>query len=139
MAGREHVISVEELLSRKVNVVRTEAGQTSRGNDADRETQRSSIVEVQVREKDSPRQQWLDELEKAGDEADQKTGPKIQKVPSLLRDNEKVAKYFEPRVVSLGPIHHGKPKYQKAEKYKLRLASAFVKESGKGNVEYISI
>ncbi|XP_059428356.1 UPF0481 protein At3g47200-like [Corylus avellana] len=126
MAGTEHVISVEELLSRKVNVVRTEAAQTSRsGNDGSR-------IEVQVIEKDSPRQQWLDELEKAGDEAaDQKTGPKIQKVPFLLRDHKDAAKYFEPRVVSLGPIHHGKPKYRKAEKYKLVLANKFVKESGK--------
>jgi hypothetical protein len=43
-----------------------------------------------------------------------------------------VAKYFEPRVVSLGPIHHGEPKYQKAEEYKLRLANKFVEESGEG-------
>lgn len=45
MAGMEHVISVEELLSRKVKVVRTEACETSRGNvqpiiAADQETQR---------------------------------------------------------------------------------------------------
>ncbi|XP_059462801.1 UPF0481 protein At3g47200-like [Corylus avellana] len=121
MAGIEHVISVEELLPRKGNDVRTED------------------VEVQVIEKDSPRQQWLDELEKAGDEADQKTGPKIQKVPFLLRDHKDVAKYFEPRVVSLGPIHHGKPKYRKAEKYKLVLANKFVKESGKAESLYAQI
>jgi hypothetical protein len=137
MAGTEHVISVEELLSRKVNVV-----ERSRGNckEADQETQMSSHVEVQVREKDSPsRQQRLDRLEKAGggdsgaqNEADQKVaGPKIQKVSFLLRDNKNVAKYFEPRVVSLGPIHHGNPKYQLAEEYKLGLANKFVKESGK--------
>jgi hypothetical protein len=46
MAGMEHVISVEELLSRKVKVVRTDqAGETSRGNvqpiiAANQETQR---------------------------------------------------------------------------------------------------
>ncbi|XP_059428773.1 UPF0481 protein At3g47200-like [Corylus avellana] len=122
MARTEHVISVEELLSRKVNVVRTEA------------------VEVQVIEKDSPsRQQRLDRLEKAGggdssaqNEGDQKVaGPKIQKVSFLVRDNKNVAKYFEPRVVSLGPIHHGNPKYNLAEEYKLGLANKFVKESGK--------
>jgi hypothetical protein len=45
MAGMEHVISVEELLSRKVKVVRTDqAGETSRDNvqpiiAADQETQ----------------------------------------------------------------------------------------------------
>jgi hypothetical protein len=92
MAGREHVISVEELLSRKVNVVRTEAGQTSRGNDADQETQRSSI-EVHVTKKSSPRQQRLDRLKKAGHQAEE-TGPKIQKVPFLLRENEKRGQVF---------------------------------------------
>jgi hypothetical protein len=44
MAGMDHVIDGEELLSRKAKVVRTEAGETSRGNDqpiivADQETQ----------------------------------------------------------------------------------------------------
>jgi len=29
-------------------------------------------------------------------------------------------------VASLGPIHHGNPKYQLGEKYKLRLARKFV-------------
>jgi hypothetical protein len=52
---------------------------------------------------------------------------KIQKVIFLLRDDEKCfVRYFEPRVASLGPIHHGKPKYQLGEKYKLRLAYEFV-------------
>ncbi|KAM3690925.1 hypothetical protein ACJW31_09G157300 [Castanea mollissima] len=35
------------------------------------------------------------------------------------------------RTVSLGPIHYGKPKYQLAEKYKLILASEFIKNRGK--------
>ena len=33
--------------------------------------------------------------------------PKIQKVIFLLRDNNDFNKYYEPKVVSLGPIHHG--------------------------------
>lgn len=70
-------------------------------------------------------------LEKAGDQAE-KTRRKIQQVPFLLRDNKNVAKYFEPKVVSFGPIHHGKPKYQLAEENKLLLANKFVEESGEG-------
>jgi phage anti-repressor protein len=73
----------------------------------------------------------LKRLEKAGDQAE-KTGRKIQQVPFLLRDNKNVAKYFEPKVVSFGPIHHGKPRYQLAEENKLLLANKFVEESGKG-------
>ena len=56
---------------------------------------------------------------------------KIQKVIFLLRDTEDFKKYYEPRVVSLGPIHHGKENYQLGEKYKLLLTSEFVK--GRGN------
>ena len=55
----------------------------------------------------------------------------IQKFAFLLRENKGFKKYYEPRAVSLGPIHYGKPKYQLAEKYKLILASEFIKESGK--------
>jgi hypothetical protein len=50
----------------------------------------------------------------------------IQKVKFLLRDHKHFVKYFEPRVALLGPIHHGKPKYQLGEKYKLILAYEFV-------------
>ncbi|KAM3690918.1 hypothetical protein ACJW31_09G156600 [Castanea mollissima] len=56
---------------------------------------------------------------------------KIQKFAFLLRENKGFKKYYEPRAVSLGPIHHGKPKYQLAEKYKLIFSSEFIKESGK--------
>jgi hypothetical protein len=84
-----------------------------------------------VKEKASPMEQRLKRLEMAGDQAE-KTGPKIRKVTFLLRDNKDVAKYFEPRVVSLGPIHHGNPKYDIGEEYKLVLANKFVKECGKG-------
>ncbi|KAE8098666.1 hypothetical protein FH972_016710 [Carpinus fangiana] len=62
---------------------------------------------------------------------------KIQKVIFLLQDHKHFVKYFEPRVASVGPIHHGKPKYQLGEKYKLRLAYEFVKGCRKNiNVLY---
>jgi hypothetical protein len=62
---------------------------------------------------------------------------KIQKVIFLLQDHKHFVKYFEPRVASVGPIHHGKPKYQLGEKYKLKLAYEFVKGCGKNiNVLY---
>ncbi len=73
----------------------------------------------------------------AGENAKNKspmTTPKIQKIQTfafLLRESKGFRKYYEPRAVSLGPIHHGKPKYQLAEKYKLILASEFIKDSGK--------
>ncbi|KAG6618139.1 hypothetical protein I3842_Q125600 [Carya illinoinensis] len=60
------------------------------------------------------------------------TTHRIQKVSFLLRDHKQYfVKYYEPRVVSLGPIHHGKEKYQLAETFKRKLAKEFVKSSGK--------
>ena len=53
--------------------------------------------------------------------------PKIQKVIFFLRDETDLKKYYEPRVVSLGPIHHRNPKYQLGEKYKHLLTHEFVK------------
>ena len=49
----------------------------------------------------------------------------------LLRGHKHYKKYCEPRVVSLGPIHHGKPKYQLTEEYKLMLADKFIGKTGR--------
>ena len=53
----------------------------------------------------------------------------------MLRGHKDFQKYCEPRVVSIGPIHHGKPKYRLAEEYKLTLAENFIEESGKTDKE----
>ncbi|KAK4581108.1 hypothetical protein RGQ29_024681, partial [Quercus rubra] len=53
----------------------------------------------------------------------------------LLRGHKHFKKYCEPRVVSIGPIHHGKPKYRLAEEYKLTLAGNFIEKSGKTGKE----
>ena len=37
---------------------------------------------------------------------------------------------YEPRVASFGPIHHGTPKYQLGEKYKLILTYEFIRGGG---------
>ena len=57
--------------------------------------------------------------------------PKIQKVIFYLQNHKDFEKHYEPRVVSVGPIHHGKPKYKLGEKYKLVLTSEFIEDSGK--------
>ncbi|XWS43075.1 hypothetical protein CRYUN_Cryun16bG0070100 [Craigia yunnanensis] len=56
--------------------------------------------------------------------------PLIQRVPSTLSENNYFKKYFEPRVFAIGPLHHGKPRLQPAEKTKLELAVLFTKEHG---------
>ncbi|XP_059462812.1 UPF0481 protein At3g47200-like [Corylus avellana] len=110
----EHIVSIDELHSRKV--VRSKAceGSSSRNRPAITREERF--------------RNFMDEGDQAREvEALGGSPPaKIQKVTFLLRDHKHFVKYFEPRVASLGPIHHGKPKYQLGEKYKLRLAYEFV-------------
>ena len=66
---------------------------------------------------------------KAEDRA--KAIPKIQRVPAVLREQEKFEKLYEPRWISIGPIHHGQPKLKLAEdQYKLELVGKFIAESG---------
>ncbi|KAF5468938.1 hypothetical protein F2P56_013046 [Juglans regia] len=77
--------------------------------------------------------EWFETVMAAGENAENQPQtaptPKLHQVIFLLRDNKNFAKYYEPRVVSLGPIHHGKERYRLGEKYKLRLTKDFVTES----------
>ncbi|XP_041026696.1 UPF0481 protein At3g47200-like [Juglans microcarpa x Juglans regia] len=138
MAGSgERVISMEELLSKKVNVVITEAGEISRSRDNSDLRRRSIEIGEEACELKKKR---FEELRKSAPDdhpsintpnGGQKATPKIQKVPLLLQDHKHFDKYFKPRLVAIGPIHHGEPKYKPAEAYKLRMASYFVKDSGR--------
>ncbi|KAG6671168.1 hypothetical protein I3843_Q011400 [Carya illinoinensis] len=128
MAESKPVVSKVELPSKK-GVIRIEVGETSQGRDqpvisVDREaqTQSGSSREERVKKFKEENQVRTSERTKT---------PKIQKVIFLRRDHEHFVKYYEPRVVSLGPIHHGKEKYQLAETFKSQLANEFVKNSEK--------
>ncbi|XP_062119387.1 uncharacterized protein LOC133833149 [Humulus lupulus] len=65
--------------------------------------------------------------------------PKIQKVPQVLRDEQKnFEKYYYPKWISIGPIHHGNPKFQLAEqRFKFLFAAEFVKNSGHQSQEHL--
>ncbi|KHG14130.1 hypothetical protein F383_10653 [Gossypium arboreum] len=65
-----------------------------------------------------------------GDELDPSAKPLIQTVPSTLGRNEDFKKYFKPKVISIGPLHHGDPAFLESEKLKLKLAAHFVKNIG---------
>ncbi|KAH1084267.1 hypothetical protein J1N35_024028 [Gossypium stocksii] len=74
----------------------------------------------------------LRSLDKAfdGDELDLRAKPLIQRVPSSLGRHEDFRKYFKPKVISIGPLHHDDPTLNKSEKLKLQLAALFVKKIG---------
>ncbi|TYI99236.1 hypothetical protein E1A91_A13G002600v1 [Gossypium mustelinum] len=58
------------------------------------------------------------------------TKPLIQRVsPVLINMKADFQKCFEPRLVALGPLHHGNPKLQRAEQSKLKFAALFVNEN----------
>ncbi|XP_062109830.1 UPF0481 protein At3g47200-like [Humulus lupulus] len=85
----------------------------------------SKIDEIDEKSRMVPAQKSSD------DEEDEKPKPKpkIQKVPMVFRGRKNFDKYFEPRVVSIGPIHRGKPKLELWEKYKTEFTAEFVKNS----------
>uniref|UniRef100_A0A2N9F1U4 Uncharacterized protein n=1 Tax=Fagus sylvatica TaxID=28930 RepID=A0A2N9F1U4_FAGSY len=84
-------------------------------------------------------EQQFKAVQNAGENAkNQPPTPKIQKVIFFLRDHWDFEKYFEPRLVSLGPIHHGKPKYQLGEKYKHVLTNKFMEGNSNTKEEVIN-
>ncbi|KAI4356957.1 hypothetical protein L6164_000933 [Bauhinia variegata] len=50
---------------------------------------------------------------------------KIQPVPRLFKEGDKYDKYCRPKVISIGPIHHGDPKLKRGEQYKRMWAFMF--------------
>ncbi|KAK4580908.1 hypothetical protein RGQ29_024528 [Quercus rubra] len=98
-------------------ISRREAGETSGGITEDPELEARLKIVEDAKEKVKP-----------------SPTPKIQKVIFLRRDHKDFQKHYEPRAVSLGPIHHRNDKYQLGKNYKLALTNEFVK----GNKERIS-
>ncbi|KAM3738683.1 hypothetical protein ACB098_09G149100 [Castanea mollissima] len=129
----KHVISMEEFHSRKVEG--REAGESSRDNDQPvivaRDTQKLTIT---IQERGSTISKEEKEKFKKLKEAQAKvqlgTTSTIREV-LMLRGHKHFRKYCEPRVVSLGPIHHGKPAYQPTEEFKLMLAKKFIGKTGR--------
>ncbi|KAM3690910.1 hypothetical protein ACJW31_09G155800 [Castanea mollissima] len=117
----EHVISME-FDSRKG--IRREAGETCSGATEEVQTQNIAIETTKLEER------FKTVMEARKNVFRQSRTPKIQKVIFLLRDHKDFKKYFEPRMVSFGPIHHGKENYQLGEKHKLVLTYEFIKDSG---------
>ena len=124
MAGIEHVVSMEEVHTRKV--VRREAGETSSGTTEETQKQSISIQTTTLEEKFKT---VKEAVENALNESSSTT--KIQKVVFSLQNSKDYPKYYEPRLLSFGPIHHGKDGYDQGEKYKLVLTCKFMEDSGK--------
>ncbi|KAL2335889.1 hypothetical protein Fmac_010335 [Flemingia macrophylla] len=57
-------------------------------------------------------------------------GPKIQGVAHHLRERKHWAEHCSPKLISLGPIHHGHPNLQLGERYKQTWAAAYIHTTG---------
>ncbi|XP_020238025.1 UPF0481 protein At3g47200 [Cajanus cajan] len=75
-----------------------------------------------------PLSQKFSQLEKAKGTA-QNSVQKIQRVAHYLRDRKHFAKHYSPRLVSIGPIHHGEKNLQLGEKYKLMWAARYLERT----------
>ncbi|KAL5067584.1 hypothetical protein RYX36_018471 [Vicia faba] len=69
------------------------------------------------------------ELLQEPNQTNQNTHPKIQKVAEYLRNRKFFEKQYSPKLVSIGPIHHGKENLKLGEKYKLTWAARYIKST----------
>jgi len=60
----------------------------------------------------------------------QDSGPKIQRVAEYLRNRTNLEKHYSPKLVSIGPIHHGNTNLKLGEKYKLMWAAKYIENNG---------
>ncbi|KAK7840251.1 hypothetical protein CFP56_016879 [Quercus suber] len=117
MAGKQHVISIEGFFRREAG-----AGETSSAVTEDAQTHSIFIESTNLEAK-------INTVMEARKKVTPSPAPKIQKVIFVLRDHKDFKKLYEPRTVSLGPIHHRNDKYQIGEQYKLVLTYEFVNGS----------
>ncbi|KAL4607592.1 hypothetical protein ACB092_09G186800 [Castanea dentata] len=114
MAGQQHVISIEGFFRREAG-----AGETSSAVTEDAQTHSIPIESTNLEAK-------INTVMEARKKVTPSPATKIQKVIFVLRDHKDFKKLYEPRTVSLGPIHHRNDKYQLGEQYKLVLTYEFV-------------
>ncbi|XP_068307224.1 UPF0481 protein At3g47200-like [Pyrus communis] len=72
------------------------------------------------------REDRFKKVREAPETPDYSLKPKIQRVPFMLRNPKTFEKYYEPRAVAIGPFHHGNPRCELAEDFKLMLTKRFL-------------
>ncbi|XP_048432519.1 UPF0481 protein At3g47200-like [Pyrus x bretschneideri] len=72
------------------------------------------------------REERFKKVREAPETPDYSLKPKIQRVPFMLRNSNTSEKYYEPRAVAIGPFHHGNPRCELAEEFKLMLTKRFL-------------
>ncbi|KAE9617110.1 hypothetical protein Lal_00034579 [Lupinus albus] len=72
------------------------------------------------------------------EEDNQISTPKIQRVPYFLRENVEMAKYYSPKMISFGPIHHKDKNLEQGQRFKLLWTSMYIEEYSKQTSQLIT-
>ena len=115
----------EQQERRNVGEIELEGCQPSRNSGQtglEPEEHRIDSVEISPRVKI-----WIESLKNAEKSTQsQSSWPRIPKVPHILRGTQDFKKLYEPRVISIGPYHHGKPHLRPGEMIKPLYAEQFL-------------
>ncbi|KAL6323982.1 hypothetical protein AAG906_006253 [Vitis piasezkii] len=112
----------EQQERRNVGEIELEGGQPSRNSGQTGLDPEEHRIDVVI----SPRVKiWIGSIEKA-EARTQSQWPRIPKVPHILRGTQDFKKLYEPRVISIGPYHHGKPHLHPGEMIKPLCARTFL-------------
>ena len=80
---------------------------------------------------------WTKSLKKARESTQSKSRwPRIPKVPQMLRGTQDFKKFYEPRVISFGPYHYGKPDLHPGQMIKPLYAERFLADSNQ-NIKHL--
>ncbi|RVW20188.1 UPF0481 protein [Vitis vinifera] len=104
---------------RNVGEIEPEGGQPSRNSGQTGLETEEHRIEISDRD-------WIESLRTAGESTQ---WPRIPKVPHMLRGTQDFKKFYEPRVISIGPYHHGKPDLGRVEMIKPPCAQKFLADS----------
>ncbi|WKA02831.1 hypothetical protein VitviT2T_020984 [Vitis vinifera] len=116
----------EQQERRNIGEIELEGSQPSRNSGQtglEPEEHRIDIVEISPRVKN-----WI-EFPKNAEESTQSQWPRLPKAPHMLRGTQDFKKLYEPRVISIGPYHHGKPHLHPGEMIKPLCAQNFLADS----------
>ena len=114
---------MEEQQERR-NVGEKEGGQPSRNSGETGPEPKEHRIDVEI---NPTVENWNRIVQKAKERIpSQSQWPRLPKVPHMLRGTQDFKKLYEPRVISIGPYHHGKPDLGRVEMIKPLYAEQFL-------------
>ncbi|XP_052176583.1 UPF0481 protein At3g47200-like [Diospyros lotus] len=97
----------------------------------------NTVASIGSPERMKQRVSWIVEIESNKERYvhEEKQRATIQKAPWTFRDIDSNKKCFDPMVIAIGPLHHGKPKLERMETFKIQFALQYADQSNKSMEE----